>query len=186
MRPSTTDARRLCCVQQNFPPSMWLCLMIVLVSATSASAQTPSNPTTHTLRFSGPGPESHNRGTLMDRQFGAFGREEQFGRFPWPLCNVFKNITQTQWVAFVIGACSFLGGATGQLTVLFGTNGATYAAGGLVPGSWAQVKGTGLSAQSRTSRLDPARTSSVAEASAIPSHSPPSARSVASSRTSSS
>lgn len=41
---------------------------------------------------------------------------------------MFKNITQTQWVAFVIGACSFLGGATGQLTVLFGTNGATYAA----------------------------------------------------------
>jgi hypothetical protein len=41
---------------------------------------------------------------------------------------VFKDITQTQWIAFVIGACSFLGGATGQLTVLFGTNGATYAA----------------------------------------------------------
>jgi hypothetical protein len=39
-----------------------------------------------------------------------------------------KNITQTQWVAFVIGACSFLGSATAQLTTLFGANGAAYAA----------------------------------------------------------
>lgn len=41
---------------------------------------------------------------------------------------MFKNITQTQWVAFVIGAASFLGGATAQLTTLFGTNGASYIA----------------------------------------------------------
>jgi hypothetical protein len=41
---------------------------------------------------------------------------------------MFKNITQTQWVAFVIGGCSFLGGATAQLTSLFGANGATYIA----------------------------------------------------------
>jgi hypothetical protein len=39
-----------------------------------------------------------------------------------------KNITQTQWVAFIIGAASFLGGATGQLTTLFGANGAAYVA----------------------------------------------------------
>ena len=39
-----------------------------------------------------------------------------------------KNITQTQWVAFVIGASSFLGGSTAQLTTLFGANGASYAA----------------------------------------------------------
>ena len=31
-----------------------------------------------------------------------------------------KNITQTQWVAFVIGGSSFIGGATAQLTTLFG------------------------------------------------------------------
>lgn len=41
---------------------------------------------------------------------------------------MFKNITQTQWVAFVIGAASFLGSATGQLTTLFGANGAAYVA----------------------------------------------------------
>lgn len=41
---------------------------------------------------------------------------------------MFKNITQTQWVAFVIGAASFLGGATAQLTTLFGANGASYVA----------------------------------------------------------
>lgn len=41
---------------------------------------------------------------------------------------MFKNITQTQWVAFVIGAASFLGGATAQLTTLFGANGAAYVA----------------------------------------------------------
>lgn len=62
MRPSTTDARRLCCAQQYAPLIMWLCLMIVLVAATSASAQTPINPTTNTLLLSGPGPESLNTG----------------------------------------------------------------------------------------------------------------------------
>jgi hypothetical protein len=41
---------------------------------------------------------------------------------------VLKNITQTQWVAFIIGSCSFLGSATGQLTMLFGANGAAYTA----------------------------------------------------------
>lgn len=41
---------------------------------------------------------------------------------------MFKNITQTQWVAFIIGAASFLGGATAQLTTLFGPNGAAYVA----------------------------------------------------------
>jgi hypothetical protein len=35
---------------------------------------------------------------------------------------MFKNITQTQWIAFVIGGASFLGGATAQLTELFGAN----------------------------------------------------------------
>jgi hypothetical protein len=43
---------------------------------------------------------------------------------------MFKNITQTQWVAFVIGAAGFLGGATGQLTTLFGSDGASYIASG--------------------------------------------------------
>src|SRR4029077_15748522 len=64
MRPSTTDARRLCCAQQYAPLIMWLCLMIVLVAATSASAQTPVNPTTDTILFSGPGPEGRNTGPL--------------------------------------------------------------------------------------------------------------------------
>jgi hypothetical protein len=41
---------------------------------------------------------------------------------------MFKNITQTQWVAFIIGAASFIGGSTAQLTTLIGTNGAAYAA----------------------------------------------------------
>jgi hypothetical protein len=41
---------------------------------------------------------------------------------------VLKNITETQWVAFVIGAASFIGGATAQLTVLFGTLGASITA----------------------------------------------------------
>lgn len=41
---------------------------------------------------------------------------------------MFKNVTQTQWVGFTIGACSFLGGATGQLTTLFGVSGASYTA----------------------------------------------------------
>jgi hypothetical protein len=41
---------------------------------------------------------------------------------------VFKNITQTQWVAFIIGAASFIGGSTAQLTTLVGPNGAAYAA----------------------------------------------------------
>src|SRR6266853_5045160 len=62
MRPSKTDARRLCCTQQNVPLSMWLCLMIVLVAATSASAQTAVNPTTNTILFSGPGAGSVNTG----------------------------------------------------------------------------------------------------------------------------
>ncbi len=41
---------------------------------------------------------------------------------------MFNNITQTQWVAFVIGASSFLGGATAQLTNLFGAIEAGYVA----------------------------------------------------------
>jgi uncharacterized repeat protein (TIGR01451 family) len=63
MRPSTTDARRLCCAQQYAPLVMRLCLMIVLVAATSASAQTPINPTTNTILFSGQyaqDPQNHN------------------------------------------------------------------------------------------------------------------------------
>jgi uncharacterized repeat protein (TIGR01451 family) len=63
MRPSTTDARRLCCAQQYAPLIMRLCLMIVLVAATSASAQTPINPTTNTILFSGQSaqdPQNHN------------------------------------------------------------------------------------------------------------------------------
>ena len=43
---------------------------------------------------------------------------------------MFKNITQTQWIAFIIGGASFLGGATGQLTTLFGTMVATDIASG--------------------------------------------------------
>jgi len=43
---------------------MWLCLMLVLVAATSASAQTTVNPTTNTILFSGPGAESLNTGPL--------------------------------------------------------------------------------------------------------------------------
>lgn len=61
--PSTTDARRFCCAQQYSLPIMWLCLMIVLVAATSASAQTPINPTTNTILFSGQSaqdPQNHN------------------------------------------------------------------------------------------------------------------------------
>ncbi|MGZ7063321.1 MAG: beta strand repeat-containing protein, partial [Candidatus Angelobacter sp.] len=48
--------------QQYAPLIMWLCLMIVLVAATSASAQTPVNPTTNTILFSGPAPDSLNTG----------------------------------------------------------------------------------------------------------------------------
>lgn len=49
---------------------------------------------------------------------------------------MFKNITQTQWVAFVIGGASFLGGATAQLTTLLGPIGASDVASacGLVSG----------------------------------------------------
>ena len=53
--PSTKDAQRL-----GAPYSlliMWICCMIVLLGATAASAQTPVNPTTDTILFSGPGPE---------------------------------------------------------------------------------------------------------------------------------
>ncbi len=50
--PSTTDARRLGFAQQHSLLIMWLCLMIVLVGATSASAQTPITPTTNTVIFS--------------------------------------------------------------------------------------------------------------------------------------
>lgn len=38
------------------------------------------------------------------------------------------KLTQIQWIGFVIGAAGFLGGATGNLQVLFGPNGATYIA----------------------------------------------------------
>ena len=39
---------------------------------------------------------------------------------------MFKNVTQTQWIGFTIGACSFLGGATTQMTTLLGPSGAAY------------------------------------------------------------
>ncbi len=52
MRPSTTDARRLVNTKHNAPLSMWLCLMIVVLVATSASAQTIVNPATNTILFS--------------------------------------------------------------------------------------------------------------------------------------
>ena len=38
------------------------------------------------------------------------------------------KLTQIQWIGFVIGAAGFLGGATGNLQVLFGPDGATYIA----------------------------------------------------------
>lgn len=61
------------------------------------------------------------------------------------------NLTQTQWISIIIGICSFVGGATGQLTTLFGTNGATYVASamGLLSGIMAVVLTvtTGQSAQ---------------------------------------
>ena len=60
--PSTKDAQRLCA--QYSLPIIWLCLMIVLFGATAASAQTPVNPTTDTILFSGPGPEGRNTGPL--------------------------------------------------------------------------------------------------------------------------
>src|ERR1051326_2419341 len=50
--PSTTDARRLGCANHDSLLIMWLCFMIVLVAATSASAQTPITPTTNTVIFS--------------------------------------------------------------------------------------------------------------------------------------
>ena len=43
---------------------VWLCCMIALFGATAASAQTPVNPTTDTILFSGPGPEGRNTGPL--------------------------------------------------------------------------------------------------------------------------
>ena len=58
--PSTTDARRL---GAQYSQIIWLCLMIVFVAATSASAQTPINPTTNTILFSGQSaqdPQDHN------------------------------------------------------------------------------------------------------------------------------
>ena len=59
--PTTTNAQRL-----GAPYSLqiiWLCLMIVLFTAASASAQTPVNPTTNTILFSGQSaqdPQDHN------------------------------------------------------------------------------------------------------------------------------
>jgi len=59
--PSTQHAQRL-----GAPYSlliMWFCLMIVFLVATSASAQTPINPTTNTILFSGQSaqdPQDHN------------------------------------------------------------------------------------------------------------------------------
>src|ERR1051326_8818980 len=49
--PSTTDARRLGCAKHYSLLIMLLCFMIVL-AATSASAQTPITPTTNTVIFS--------------------------------------------------------------------------------------------------------------------------------------
>ncbi|HEY4678122.1 MAG TPA: fibronectin type III domain-containing protein [Candidatus Angelobacter sp.] len=60
--PSTKDAQRS--GAQYSLPIIWLCLMIVLFGATAASAQTPVNPTTDTILFSGPGPEGRNTGPL--------------------------------------------------------------------------------------------------------------------------
>src|ERR1051326_7676578 len=50
--PSTTDARRLGFAQHYSLLIMLFCFMIVLVAATSASAQTPITPTTNTVIFS--------------------------------------------------------------------------------------------------------------------------------------
>ena len=59
--PSTKDAQRL--GAQYSLLIMWLCCMIVLLGATAASAQTPVNPTTNTILFSGQSaqdPQDHN------------------------------------------------------------------------------------------------------------------------------
>jgi len=59
--PSTTNAQRL--GSQHSLLIVWLCLMIVLLGATTASAQTPVNPTTNTILFSGQSaqdPQNHN------------------------------------------------------------------------------------------------------------------------------
>ena len=59
--PTTTDAQRLgshCSLL-----IVWLCCMIALLGATAASAQTPVNPTTNTILFSGQSaqdPQNHN------------------------------------------------------------------------------------------------------------------------------
>jgi uncharacterized repeat protein (TIGR01451 family) len=59
--PSTTDAQRLgshCSLL-----IVWLCCMIALLGPTAASAQTPVNPTTNTILFSGQSaqdPQNHN------------------------------------------------------------------------------------------------------------------------------
>jgi uncharacterized repeat protein (TIGR01451 family) len=61
--PSTTDAWRLDCAQHFSLLVMWLCCMSVLFGATAASAQTPINPTTNTILFSGQAnqdPQDHN------------------------------------------------------------------------------------------------------------------------------
>ena len=59
--PTTTDAQRLSSHCSLL--IVWLCCMIALLGATAASAQTPVNPTTNTILFSGQSaqdPQNHN------------------------------------------------------------------------------------------------------------------------------
>ncbi len=59
--PSTKDAQRS--GAQYSLLIMWICCMIVFLGATAASAQTPINPTTNTILFSGQSaqdPQNHN------------------------------------------------------------------------------------------------------------------------------
>ena len=60
----TTAARRKRCARQNASVRIWLCFTLLLAfTALSASAQTPINPTTNTILFSGQAnqdPQDHN------------------------------------------------------------------------------------------------------------------------------
>src|SRR6478752_8581947 len=67
MRPSTTAAQRVRCGGQNASARIWLCLMLLLAFAATLNAQTPVNPTTNTILFSGQAnqdPQDHNTNPL--------------------------------------------------------------------------------------------------------------------------
>jgi uncharacterized repeat protein (TIGR01451 family) len=67
MRPSTTAAQRVRCGEQNASARIWLCLVLLLAFAATLNAQTPVNPTTNTILFSGQAnqdPQDHNTNPL--------------------------------------------------------------------------------------------------------------------------